>query len=193
MRRRRLGRYFSTNPLIAMSVVAASATMVPLASPDPTAQTAPAAADATTPRLFSAPSRELGSGYASSPDAIVQATGDAEGLHILSARESDGFSVYEIARLNRKELSDVGPWTGYVCTTGSGNCAAAVYAPSAWSNEPGAYENGAFAAVIRLSTARSPRFPTGYNWRTTRRAAERATRWHSPPARPPTGPPARRR
>lgn len=159
MRTRGLRRYFATNPLIALSVVAASAALVPLVSPDTPAQTAPAAADATTPRLFSAPGKDLGSGYASSSDAIVQATGDAEGLHILSARESDGFSFYEIARLNRKSLSDVGPWTGYVCTTGSGNYAAAVYAPSAWANEPGAYENGAFAAVIRLSDGKVTEVP----------------------------------
>ncbi len=97
------------------------------------------------------PASDLGADYTSSADEIVQATGDAEGLHILSARESDGFSFYEIARLKRKELSDVGPWTGHVCTTGSGNYAAAVYAPSVWSNKPGAYASGAFAAVIRLS------------------------------------------
>ncbi|MFE1958458.1 hypothetical protein [Streptomyces sp. NPDC059479] len=142
-----------------MSVVAASAALVPLASPGTAVQTASTAADGTTPRLFSTPSTDLGSGYASSPDAIVQATGDAEGLHILAARESDGFSFYEIARLNRKELSDVGPWTGYVCTTGSGNYAAAVYAPSVWSNEPGAYRNGAFAAVIRLSDGKVTEVP----------------------------------
>lgn len=147
------------NPLIAMSVVAASAALVPLASSDTTVQTAPAAADGTPPRLFSTPGKDLGSGYASSPDAIVQATGDAEGLHILAARENDGFSFYEIARLNRTELSGIGPWTGYVCTTGSGNYAAAVYAPSVWSNEPGAYENGAFAAVIRLSDGKVTEVP----------------------------------
>ncbi|MFF9688566.1 hypothetical protein [Streptomyces sp. NPDC014623] len=145
------------NPLIAMSVLAASAVLVPLTSADTTA--APTAADGATPRLFATPSKDLGSGYASSPDAIVQATGDAEGLHILAAKENDGFSFYEIARLNRKELSDAGPWTGYVCTTGSGNYAAAVYAPSAWSNEPGAYRSGAFAAVIRLSDGKVTEVP----------------------------------
>lgn len=157
MRKRRLRRYFSINPLIAMSVVAASAALVPLTSADTTV--ASTAADGTTPRLFATPSKDLGSGYASSADTIVQATGDAEGLHILAARESDGFSFYEIARLNRKQLSEVGPWTGYVCTTGSGNYAAAVYAPSAWSNEPGAYESGAFAAVIRLSDGKVTEVP----------------------------------
>ncbi|MET4922047.1 hypothetical protein P3L51_06720 [Streptomyces sp. PSRA5] len=159
MRRSGLGRLFSINPLIALSVVAASATLIPQGSPDTPAQAAPAASDAPTPHLFSAPGKDLGTGYASSPDAIVQATGDAEGLHILAARETDGFSFYEIARLNRKELSEVGPWTGYVCTTGSGNYAAAVYAPSAWSNEPGAYGNGAFAAVIRLSDGKVTEVP----------------------------------
>ncbi|MFI1480566.1 hypothetical protein [Streptomyces sp. NPDC020747] len=142
-----------------MSVVAASAALVPLASPDNAVQTAATAADGTTPRLFSAPGKDLGSDYTSSSDAIVQATGDAEGLHILAAKEDDGFSFYEIARLNRKDLSEVGPWTGYVCTTGSGNYAAAVYAPSTWSNQPGAYENGAFAAVIRLSDGKVTEVP----------------------------------
>ncbi|MGW4435509.1 hypothetical protein ACWELO_07075 [Streptomyces sp. NPDC004596] len=159
MRRRGFRRHLSTNPLLALSVVAATAALVPLAPSDTPVRTAPAAADGTTPRLFSAPGKDLGAGYASSADEIVQATGDAEGLHILAARESDGFSFYEIARLHRTELSDVGPWTGYVCTTGSGNYAAAVYAPSAWSNEPGAYESGAFAAVIRLSDGKVTEIP----------------------------------
>ncbi|MFE0701722.1 hypothetical protein [Streptomyces sp. NPDC058872] len=157
MKKTRLGRYFAMNPLLAMSVVAASAVFVPMATAESTV--APAAADATSARLFDAPAKDLGVGYASSSDAIVEATGDAEGLHILAARESDGFSFYEIARLNRKDLSDVGPWTGYVCTTGSGNYAAAVYAPSAWSNKPGAYHNGAFAAVIRLSDGKVTEVP----------------------------------
>ncbi|MFI5762001.1 hypothetical protein ACIA8F_13785 [Streptomyces sp. NPDC051563] len=145
------------NPLLAMSVVAASVSLIPLASADTTA--APAASDTAIPRLFSTPSKDLGSEYASSPDSIVQATGDAEGLHILAAKESDGFSFYEIARLDRKELPDAGPWTGYVCTTGSGKYAAAVYAPSSWSNKPGAYWDGAFAAVIRLSDGKVTEVP----------------------------------
>ncbi|WNI21681.1 transglycosylase SLT domain-containing protein [Streptomyces sp. ITFR-16] len=152
-------RSLSKNPLVVMSVLAASAALVPLASAESAPATpAPAAAE-TTSRLFSAPSSDLGADYASSTDAIVQATGDAEGLHILAARESDGFSFYEIARLNRKELSEVGPWTGYVCTTGSGNYAAAVYAPSVWSNKAGAYASGAFAAVIRLSDGKVTEVP----------------------------------
>ncbi|MEU9362573.1 hypothetical protein AB0D35_31455 [Streptomyces sp. NPDC048301] len=159
MRKRRLRKYFSVSPLVALSVVAATVTVVPQVSADTTEGTTTAAADSASPRLFSAPGEQLGSGYTSSPDSIVQATGDAEGLHILAAKESDGFSFYEIARLNRKELSDVGPWTGYVCTTGSGNYAAAVYAPSAWSNEPGAYSAGAFAAVIRLSDGKVTEVP----------------------------------
>lgn len=158
MRKRRLIRHLSMNPLVIMSVVVASAALVPMASADP----APAltAAENTT-RMFSAPGKDLGADYTSSTDEIVQATGDAEGLHILSAREGDGFSFYEIARLKRKELSDVGPWTGYVCTTGSGNYAAAVYAPSVWSNKPGAYASGAFAAVIRLSDGKVTEIPDG--------------------------------
>lgn len=159
MRGRRFIRYLSMNPLVVMSVLAASAALVPLASAESTPATpAPAAAESTS-RLFSTPSTDLGADYTSSTDAIVQATGDAEGLHILAARESDGFSFYEIARLNRKELSDVGPWTGYVCTTGSGNYAAAVYAPSVWSNKAGAYASGAFAAVIRLSDGKVTEVP----------------------------------
>ncbi|MGW0120746.1 hypothetical protein [Streptomyces sp. NPDC003327] len=157
----RLKKYFATSPLVVLSMVAASVALVPVAAAPgtPAAPAVPAAADAPTPRLFSAPAKELGADYAASPDAIVQATGDADGLHVLAARESDGFSFYEIARLSRRGLSDVGPWTGYVCTTGSGNYAAAVYAPSAWSNEPGAYENGAFAALIRLSDGKVTEIP----------------------------------
>ncbi|MEV7426575.1 hypothetical protein [Streptomyces sp. NPDC091212] len=56
MRRTRLSRYYAMNPLLAMSVVAASAALIPPASADTTV--APAAANDTTPRLFSTPSAD---------------------------------------------------------------------------------------------------------------------------------------
>lgn len=102
----------------------------------------------------------LGSGYKSSADTIVTATGDAYGLHIMKADEKDGYTFHEVASLLHKDI-DVGPWTGYTCTTGSGRYAAAVYMPSLWLNRPGAAERGAFAAVVRLSDGKATEVAEG--------------------------------
>ncbi|MEU6541492.1 hypothetical protein [Streptomyces sp. NPDC047000] len=142
----RIRRLRLPGPVLALGVLAGSLVALPVTTTATPAQAAPASG-----KLFSNPGKALGSHYTDSTDIDVQATGDSGGLHILMAKESDGFTFREIARLGNGELSDVGPWTGYVCTTGSGRYAAAVYAPSAWTNEPGATARGAFAAVIRLS------------------------------------------
>ncbi|WP_406058903.1 transglycosylase SLT domain-containing protein [Streptomyces sp. NBC_01077] len=131
---------------VATAVLASSVALVPVV-----AQNAPAeAADATSSTLFPAAQKALGAGYEASGDLMVSGTGDSDGFHIMAASEQDGYTFREVASLRRKDM-DVGPWTGYVCTTGSGKYAAAVYMPSLWVNKPGATYRGAFAAVVRLS------------------------------------------
>ncbi|WP_030555393.1 transglycosylase SLT domain-containing protein [Streptomyces exfoliatus] len=128
------------------TLLASSVALVPLV-----AQNAPAeAADATSSTLFPAAEKALGAGYETSGDLMVSGTGDSDGFHIMTASERDGFTFREVASLRRKDM-DAGPWTGYVCTTGSGRYAAAVYMPTMWVNKPGAAYRSAFAAVVRLS------------------------------------------
>ncbi|MFI0929979.1 hypothetical protein [Streptomyces sp. NPDC021012] len=135
-----------TAQVAATAVLASSLALIPFVSP-----TAPAeAADVTTNVLFGTPETALGKDYESSTDVIVNGTGDSDGFHIVTASEREGYAFREVASLRRKDI-DAGPWTGYVCTTGSGRYAAAVYMPSMWVNKPGAAYRGAFAAVVRLS------------------------------------------
>ncbi|MER6478255.1 hypothetical protein [Streptomyces filamentosus] len=130
----------------ATGLLASSMALVPF-----TGSTTPAeAADATTNVLFGTPERDLGKDYEKSDDLIVSGTGDSDGFHIVTASEREGYAFREVTSLRRKDI-DAGPWTGYVCTTGSGRYAAAVYMPSLWTNKPGAVYRGAFAAVVRLS------------------------------------------
>ncbi|MFG2840894.1 hypothetical protein ACGFYE_38575 [Streptomyces zaomyceticus] len=135
-----------TAQVAAIAVLASSIALIPFAAPTTPAE----AADATTNVLFGAPEKALGKGYQSSGDQIVSGTGDSDGFHIVTASEREGYTFREVASLRRKDI-DAGPWTGYVCTTGSGRYAAAVYMPSLWTNKPGAVYRGAFAAVVRLS------------------------------------------
>ncbi|WP_328944178.1 transglycosylase SLT domain-containing protein [Streptomyces sp. NBC_00250] len=135
-----------TAQVAATAVLASSIALIPFAAPTTPAE----AADATTNVLFGAPEKALGKEYRNSGDQIVSGTGDSEGFHIVAASEREGYTFREVASLRRKDV-DAGPWTGYVCTTGSGKYAAAVYMPSLWTNKPGAVYRGAFAAVVRLS------------------------------------------
>ncbi|MEE4543357.1 hypothetical protein V2S66_15430 [Streptomyces sp. V4-01] len=136
------------SPLTAMVTLMAGLTVFPLVASNTAAQ---ADAAPARQRLFPDAGKALGGDYTSSSDFTVQGTGDSAGFHILLGTEREGFAFHEIARLGSTDLMDAGPWTGEVCTTGSGRYAAAVYAPSLWTNTPGAMARGAFAAVIRLS------------------------------------------
>ncbi|MFE0703866.1 hypothetical protein [Streptomyces sp. NPDC058872] len=135
-----------TAQMAATAVLASSLALIPFAAPTTPAE----AADVTTNVLFGAPEKALGKDYESSTDVIVSGTGDSDGFHIVTASEREGYAFREVASLRRKDI-DAGPWTGHVCTTGSGRYAAAVYMPSMWTNKPGATYRGAFAAVVRLS------------------------------------------
>lgn len=104
--------------------------------------------------LFTSPDTTLGTGWKSSSDRAVTGTGDSRGFHILVADESDSFAYREVADLTQEGLDGIGPWTGYVCQTGSGRYAAAVYAPSSAVNTPALMQHDAFAAVVDLDTGK---------------------------------------
>lgn len=104
----------------------------------------PAAAGHANGRLFTAPGTALGNGWKQSRDLSVTGTGDSAGFHILRADESTSFTYREVADLTETGSEDIGPWTGYVCTTASARYAAAVYAPSMAANKPAPLQHGAF-------------------------------------------------
>ncbi|MEU0136690.1 hypothetical protein ABZ172_22070 [Streptomyces sp. NPDC006296] len=146
LKRTRTVRHRLTGQGLATAVLASSIALIPLVAQESPAE----AADTTTNVLFSTPEKALGDGFEKSGDIVVNGTGDSDGFHIVTAAEREGYTFHEVASLQRKDI-DAGPWTGYVCTTGSGRYAAAVYMPSLWVNKPGATYRGAFAAVVRLS------------------------------------------
>ncbi|WP_077797500.1 hypothetical protein [Streptomyces sp. JHA26] len=127
------------------------------AAPD-SASSSPSSADG---RPFASPDKALGKNWRTSEDRSVVGTGDTAGFHILVADESDSFRYRELANLTQAGLDGIGLWTGYVCTTGSGRYAAAVYAPSTATNTPALTQHGAFAAVVDIETGKVTQSITG--------------------------------
>lgn len=115
----------------------------------------------TNGNLFTSPKKALGEDWQTSTDRSVIGTGDSTGFHILAADESQSFRYREVANLTETGLDGIGPWTGYVCTTGTGRYAAAVYAPSTATNKPALMQHGAFAAVVDLTTGKVTRSVAG--------------------------------
>ncbi|MGW1876241.1 hypothetical protein [Streptomyces sp. NPDC001975] len=142
--------------LAAVSCAALAAGLLPAtgAAAATTPTGAPTAESHTGGRLFTSPDTTLGKGWQSSSDRAVTGTGDSEGFHILVADESKSFTYREVADLTQEGLDGIGPWTGYVCQTGSGRYAAAVYAPSSAVNTPALMQHDAFAAVVDLDTGK---------------------------------------
>ncbi|MFC8350141.1 hypothetical protein [Streptomyces sp. NPDC057280] len=143
-----------------LSCAALAAGLLPASGVTAAAAT-PAPAPRADGRLFTSPDRALGDDWRTSSDRAVVGTGDSAGFHILVADESQSFRYREVADLTEDGLDGIGPWTGYVCTTGSGRYAAAVYAPSMAANRPALMQHGAFAAVVDLTTGRVTRSVTG--------------------------------
>ncbi|MCX5209124.1 hypothetical protein OG689_07465 [Kitasatospora sp. NBC_00240] len=112
-------------------------------------------------QLFAQPDDQLGRSWRKATDVSVIGSGDTAGFHILRADESSAFSYKEVAVLKEDILGDIGLWTGYVCTTGTGRYAAAVYAPSLAANKPAMMQKDAFAAVVDLATGKVTKAITG--------------------------------
>ncbi|WP_158710395.1 hypothetical protein [Streptomyces sp. NRRL F-5126] len=144
-----------------LSCVALAAGLLPASGAAANEAVAQAPITQDSGRLFASPTAALGKDWQSSPDRAVIGTGDSDGFHILVADESQSFRYHEVANLIEAGLDGVGPWTGYVCTTGSGRYAAAVYAPSMATNKPALMQHGAFAAVVDLRTGRVTHSVTG--------------------------------
>ena len=151
----------SRSARIALMTSAALAASVLTSATAQTAVAAPKSESHTGGRLFSTPDTALGQGWKTSSDRAVTGTGDSAGFHILVADESKSFAYREVADLTQDGLDGIGPWTGYVCQTGSGRYAAAVYAPSAAVNTPSLMQHGGFAAVVDLDTGKVRQVASG--------------------------------
>ncbi|MFH8843095.1 hypothetical protein [Streptomyces sp. NPDC017868] len=93
----------------------------------------------------------LGSDYRRSGDLAWTTSGDAQGFHLLTAREKDGYTWQTTATLSEPGF-DTDAWIGNACVTGSGKRAVVVYAPRTFTNEPQLMARGGFTAVVDLST-----------------------------------------
>ncbi len=105
------------------------------------------------PNALADPAAVLGAGYQSSQDRAVTVAGDATGLHVLVAEESDGYAWRTAATLSVPG-TDTTQWIGQACVTGDGQQAVVVYAPRQITNAPDALGDGALAAVVDLSTGK---------------------------------------
>jgi hypothetical protein len=117
-------------------------------APDAPARTSRAAPPGAS---LADPGKILGSGWRSASDRAVTVVGDATGLHVLVADESDGYAWRTIATLTATG-ADTSQWIGQSCVTGSGDRAVVVYAPRSITNDADAFGDGALAAVVNLVT-----------------------------------------
>ncbi|GIF00635.1 hypothetical protein Ari01nite_80990 [Paractinoplanes rishiriensis] len=93
----------------------------------------------------------LGRGWKSSGDLAWQLSGDADGLHVQTAAEADGYAWRTTATLAEPGI-ETDLWIGNACVTGSGDRAVVAYAPRTFTNRGVLFDRGAFAAVVDLRT-----------------------------------------
>ncbi|MEI5098018.1 hypothetical protein RB200_04390 [Streptomyces sp. PmtG] len=100
----------------------------------------------------------LGQDWRTSGDTAWTTTSDANGFHLLTAREKEGYAWKTTASLSEPGF-DADAWIGNACVTGSGKRAVVVYAPRTFTNKPQLMARGAFTAVVDLATGRVAKVP----------------------------------
>jgi hypothetical protein len=147
-------RSFLTCAALTTVVAVVALPQVALAQPEPSGPSSPAPGTGRPVGArgeLAAPDAALGSGWRKSSDALVTGIGDTDGFHVYIAREKDAFAWATLATLKAPIPVD-DSWVGYVCVTGSGNYAVAVYAPAGAVNRPELITAGASAAVVDTRT-----------------------------------------
>ncbi|MEV4876119.1 hypothetical protein [Streptomyces cyaneofuscatus] len=100
----------------------------------------------------------LGKDYKQSGDLAWTTTSDAQGFHVLTAAEKDGYAWKTAASLSEPGF-DTDAWIGNACVTGSGKRAVVVYAPRTFTNKPELMARGAFTAIVDLTTGEVTKLP----------------------------------
>ncbi|MBQ3358876.1 MAG: hypothetical protein IJG47_08260 [Microbacterium sp.] len=103
----------------------------------------------------------LGSGWNAADDIAWATTGDADGLHVLTARSSSGYEWTRIATLSVYGF-DTDRWVGNACLTSDATTLAVVYAPRGFTNDETLFNHGAFGALVNLETGESHQLGAGY-------------------------------
>ncbi|MEV0845435.1 hypothetical protein AB0J21_06010 [Streptomyces sp. NPDC049954] len=126
----------------------------PAWSSEPDASKAPADSKSSTAAdAVPAAARDdvLGAEWKKSADVAWTTTGDAQGFHVLTAREQDGYTWQTTATLAEPGF-DTDAWIGNACITASGKRAVVTYAPRTFTNKPQLMARGAFTAVVDLNS-----------------------------------------
>lgn len=100
----------------------------------------------------------LGKQWQTSSDYAVTTAGDATGLHVLTARQGEGYAWKTIATLSEPGVT-TDRWIGNTCTTGDGKYLVAVYTPRQADNKPQLVERGGFTATVNLATGEVTKLP----------------------------------
>ncbi|MFC1421023.1 golvesin C-terminal-like domain-containing protein [Streptacidiphilus cavernicola] len=128
----------------------------------PAAAPAPAPAGSATaaavPNGVPSPDSALGSGWRTSSDRAMTAIGDASGFHILVADASKAYSWRTAASLSEPGF-DTDQWIGQACSTASGRYAFVVYAPRRFATRSTQFDQGAFAAIVDLTSGAVRKLP----------------------------------
>lgn len=103
----------------------------------------------------------LGPDWNSTDDIAWVTSGDADGLHILTADSASGYEWTRIATLSMYGF-DTDRWIGNACLTSDATTLAVVYAPRGFTNDETLFNHGAFGALVNLETGESHQLGAGY-------------------------------
>ncbi|MFC4616296.1 GDSL-type esterase/lipase family protein [Cellulomonas algicola] len=112
---------------------------------------APAVDDLTTEIPIDQRDATLGDGWETSTDQAWTLSGDPAGLHVLLADASDGYAWRTVATLAQPGI-ETDRWIGNACLTESGDRLVVAYAPRSFTNEPELFLQGAWTAVVDLTS-----------------------------------------
>lgn len=100
----------------------------------------------------------LGPRYATSTDVAWTTSGDGAGLHVLAARERDGYAWTTLATLAEPGV-EADAWIGNACLTGDKSTIVATYAPRTATNSGDLFDRGGFVATVRLADGKVTKLP----------------------------------
>lgn len=85
-------------------------------------------------------------------DRVWSLVGEADGLHVLTAVQSQGYAWERVAKFGT-ELESSERWIGNGCLASDGRTLAIVYAPIVYANDDQRFRTGARGAVVNLETS----------------------------------------
>jgi hypothetical protein len=121
------------------------------AAPQPDPGTDPARSGPRIGTALANPDAVLPSDWRRSTDRVVTTAGDADGLDVLVADQSEAYQWRTAARLAEPAI-DTNQWIGAACLTGSGTRAVVMYAPRQFTNGTVERASGGFVAIVDVTS-----------------------------------------